>query len=80
MAQSADTAELRALLGRYVDEVVAPDPSILGARVLSDERGAYLSVAVRFERDAHSLEETFHGLPVVVQRREPSSAAVGPLR
>lgn len=80
VAVSADTAELRTLLDRYVDDVVAPNPSILGARVLSDEHGPYLSVAVRCERDPLSLEGTFHGLRVVVQRREPSSAAVGPLR
>lgn len=79
MSVSADTAELRALLDLYIDNVVAPDPSILGARVLSDEQGPYLKVAVRYERDPRSIEPSFHGLRVLVQQREPSSTALAPV-
>jgi hypothetical protein len=78
MPRPADTIEFRGVLGRFVEAYVLDDPSVLGARMLRDDIEAYLSVAT--SENAEELPRTFEGIPVRVHRREPSMAAVGPLR
>lgn len=74
----ADSLAFREILARFVDTYVESDPAVLGVRMLQDDDGPHLSVAVL--EDTPTLPQAFEGIPVRAHLREPSRAAVGPLR
>lgn len=80
MVRPADTPELRGKLDRFIAHYVRVEPSILGVRVVEAGEGPYLDVGIRRGAAAPRLPPDFEGLAVVAREREPSPAAVGPLR
>jgi hypothetical protein len=79
MATVADTIELRETLDQFVEHHVIDAPDMLAARVLRDEEGEFLAVAVR-PGSSPQLPRRFQGLRVITTERAPGQVAAGPLR
>jgi hypothetical protein len=79
MVTVADSKDLREILDRFVAAYVVSQEQISAARVLKDDAGSFISVAVEPNQPADVPGE-FEGLRVILSEREPGHVAAGPLR
>jgi hypothetical protein len=79
MLNVADNEMLRETLDAFVSAHVIDEERIVSARILRDEHGDFIAVALEPGRDVN-LPESFRGLRVLSTQREPGYVAAGPLR